>query len=636
MEMEKEMMSFLVNRSYALAVCFILSLSLLMVHQNVSAQTQTCNKLVVNASSSSKYSYSQSSSRYAFDSNLRTFWSAPNVGSWVQADLGASRNLCSVSIAWYRGNQRSSNFVISVSNDGASFTQVYAGKSSGTTNALEFYDFPDTQGRYVKVVVNGNSRNNSATINEIQINGFITSDTAAPIVSISSPGNGASYTSAQTVAINAAASDNIGVTRVEFYDGGALKATAMASPYSYNWTISRADNGTHYWVVKAYDAAGNFATTAATSVNVNIPKPDATAVSIGPKPIVTTDIAKGTLFASPNGSGTTCSLLAPCDIWTVVDKARGGDVVFLRGGTYPVSVNLTFDNVGSAAAPIIYESYPGESAVFDGIQHAKGTNIVIKVSGKFIALRNFEVKNMPMQGFWITGTDNVFDSLHVHHNGLSGIQVYSPYDDFPYNTFGSRNTIKNCVVHDNFDEGFISSAGFANGGNADGISISSGTDNSVENNLVYHNSDDGIDAWRSTNTYIGYNISTANGVADGNGNGIKAGGASPSKGTVVEHNLSYSNLSSGIDYNLCVAARFSNNTTWNNLRSYVLGSDTVASNNIGSEAARSGTGVATNNSWQRAGSLKFMSTDDKSAKFLMPESGGGFDDIGAFVVTTLP
>lgn len=367
-----------------------------------------------------------------------------------------------------------------------------------------------------------------------------------------------------------------------------------------------------------------------TSVHAGTIASDGTKVSIkiGPKPFVATALAKGTLFASPTGSGTTCSLASPCSIWTVISKAKSGSVVFLRGGTYAVSKTITFGNVGSAGAPIIYESYPGESAVFDGIANPKGAKIAINVSGKFIRLRNFEVKNMPMQGFWIQGTDNVLDGLHVHHNSLSGIQVYSPYDSFPYNTYGSRNVIKNCIVHDNFDEGTMVS-GFANGGNADGISISSGANNRVENNLVYHNSDDGIDAWRSTDTYFGYNISYGNGIANGNGNGIKAGGISPSRGTIVEHNLVYSNRATGIDYNTGSSVTIINNTTWNNKQGYYKGSDTVLEYNISAESLRSGGSVEVDNSWQRSGKVTFISTDPKSTNFLVPSIGGGFQDIGA-------
>ena len=74
-------------------------------------------------------------------------------------------------IAWYNGDKRQNNFVISVSNDGTTFTDVFTGKSSGTTSSSEKYDFPDVTARYVKITVNGNTQNNWATITEIDVYG---------------------------------------------------------------------------------------------------------------------------------------------------------------------------------------------------------------------------------------------------------------------------------------------------------------------------------------------------------------------------------------------------------------------------------------------------------------------------------
>ncbi|MCP4226239.1 MAG: hypothetical protein GY773_23125, partial [Actinomycetia bacterium] len=74
-----------------------------------------------------------------------------------------------------------------------------------------------------------------------------------------------------TTAVSADASDNVGVTRVEFYDGTTLKGTDTTSPYSYAWTFSSIDNGSHSWTAKAYDAAGNERTSSALSLTVDIP-----------------------------------------------------------------------------------------------------------------------------------------------------------------------------------------------------------------------------------------------------------------------------------------------------------------------------------------------------------------------------
>jgi hypothetical protein len=107
------------------------------------------------------------------DNNLNTRWSNLGVGSFIQADLGGQKTICGVDIAWYRGNLRVNNFVISVSNDGTIFTNVFTGKSSGTTLSSETYVLPGgTTGRYVRITVNGNTENNWASITELSVEGF--------------------------------------------------------------------------------------------------------------------------------------------------------------------------------------------------------------------------------------------------------------------------------------------------------------------------------------------------------------------------------------------------------------------------------------------------------------------------------
>src|SRR5262249_8593901 len=98
----------------------------------------------------------------------------------------------------------------------------------------------------------------------------ISIDIQGPTVSLSSPATGTTYTTAQTVNINATASDNVGVTRVEFFDGSTLKATVTSPPYTYAWPITSASNGTHTWTARAWDLAGNGTTSAASTVTVNI------------------------------------------------------------------------------------------------------------------------------------------------------------------------------------------------------------------------------------------------------------------------------------------------------------------------------------------------------------------------------
>ncbi len=94
-------------------------------------------------------------------------------------------------------------------------------------------------------------------------------DTTAPTVSIAS--SATSVTSAATITLTATATDNVGVARVEFYDGATLLGADLTAPYTWQVALSSANNGTHAYTARASDAAGNAATSAAVSVAVSIP-----------------------------------------------------------------------------------------------------------------------------------------------------------------------------------------------------------------------------------------------------------------------------------------------------------------------------------------------------------------------------
>ncbi len=99
-------------------------------------------------------------------------------------------------------------------------------------------------------------------------------DTTPPTVSLAASPAGPTYTSAQTVALTATASDNSGtVSKVEFYDGSTLVATDTASPFTYAWSITNANNGTHNWTATAYDPSNNSATSTPLALTVNISGP---------------------------------------------------------------------------------------------------------------------------------------------------------------------------------------------------------------------------------------------------------------------------------------------------------------------------------------------------------------------------
>lgn len=106
------------------------------------------------------------------DSDLASAWAASGAGQWIRYDLQAPQTVSHVGVAWYRGDKGRMSFEIQTSDDGSSFTTVYSGQSSGTTTAVETYDFPDVSARYVRILGHGNSVNSWNLIAETEIHGL--------------------------------------------------------------------------------------------------------------------------------------------------------------------------------------------------------------------------------------------------------------------------------------------------------------------------------------------------------------------------------------------------------------------------------------------------------------------------------
>ncbi|SDW66126.1 right-handed parallel beta-helix repeat-containing protein [Paenibacillus sp. CF384] len=88
-----------------------------------------------------------------------------------------------------------------------------------------------------------------------------------------------------------------------------------------------------------------------------------------------------TFYASPSGSGTTCSLASPCSLTGARDKVRtvnsgmSGDIeVILRGGKYYLSSTLTFNenDSGKNGYRVYWKNYTGETPDLIGGQLITG------------------------------------------------------------------------------------------------------------------------------------------------------------------------------------------------------------------------------------------------------------------------
>ena len=119
----------------------------------------------------------------AIDANLTTRWSGNGDGATLTVDLGSVQLVTSVRIAAFSGNTRANIFAIQLSDGVGSFSTVFDGQSSGTTTALQPFDFTDQPARFVRYLGHGNTDPTKATwnsVSEIQVWGRSCADCPTP------------------------------------------------------------------------------------------------------------------------------------------------------------------------------------------------------------------------------------------------------------------------------------------------------------------------------------------------------------------------------------------------------------------------------------------------------------------------
>ena len=137
-------------------------------------------------------------------------------------------------------------------------------------------------------------------------------DGQPPVVSVSSPTEGATVSG--TVTVTANASDDVAVAGVQFLlDGVNLGSEDSSAPYSISWNTTTAANGSHTLSARARDAAGNQATSLLVSVNVNN-----VAGPVGLVAAYALNEGSGTTTADSSGSNYTGNLFNAS--WTTAGK----------------------------------------------------------------------------------------------------------------------------------------------------------------------------------------------------------------------------------------------------------------------------------------------------------------------------
>jgi len=162
---------------------------------------------------------------------------------------------------------------------------------------------PIQRGQTWDVGFNGSGSFSGSSIVSVTINGQLVpvdggsgnpgggGDTTLPTITLAA--SATAVTTPAPFTLTATASDNVGVVRVEFFDGATLIGTDTTSPFTFTITPSAAINGSHAYTAKAFDAAGNNRTSNTATVSINVQAAPAAVFRVNTQGRITKN---GTLF----------------------------------------------------------------------------------------------------------------------------------------------------------------------------------------------------------------------------------------------------------------------------------------------------------------------------------------------------
>ena len=220
----------------------------------------------------------------------------------------------------------------------------------------------------------------------ITVTVFPRGDRTPPVLTLLHPAAGTVLSG--IVDVNIDASDNIGVTLVEFYVNGELVDTDNNAPWGFAWNTSTLPIGTHSLYVKGFDAAGNVGTIPSTIFTI-ADNPDVTApiltllfpaagsqltgnVDIVVDAIDDVGVTQVEFYIDGNLVSTNPS--APWEYtWNTTGYSSGTHVLFVKGydaagniGTIP-STDFEILDQSDTIPPTLTLLYPAAGSTIQGI-----------------------------------------------------------------------------------------------------------------------------------------------------------------------------------------------------------------------------------------------------------------------------
>ncbi len=282
------------------------------------------------------------------------------------------------------------------------------------------------------------------------------------------------------------------------------------------------------------------------------------------------EISEAAIYASPNGNGdgTFSSPYSFTNAIAVLNNQNSNyKTLYLLGGSYDISNNVTLTRNGSEQGMITLAAYNDEEVILDFTNQPFGDSYRgVTVSGRYWYIYGIEITKAGDNGMLVSGFYNRIENCVFSFNQDSGFQLSrSSSAQISKETWPSYNYILNCTSYGNYDSLRETDIGE----DADGFAakLTSGDMNIFNGCISYRNSDDGWDLYCKDETnpcgtviimncvsfqngYPFMDYENRNTVTEaGDGNGFKMGSKEISIPHVIINCIAFENLAKGFDDN---------------------------------------------------------------------------------------
>lgn len=306
------------------------------------------------------------------------------------------------------------------------------GVSVGTDNSAPYAaNYTAVSGSHTLTAKATDNAGAQTTSSQITIN---VSNDPAPVVTITSPANGATFTNGDNVTINATATDNGTVTQVEFFVDNVSVGVDNSAPYSANYVIT---SGSHTIIAKGTDNGGAVGTSASVIISsqANIPPSVAiTAPANGANytaPAVVTinasasDAAPGTVanvefFVNGVSIGTDATAPYTIDWVSTIGVKQLTAKATDNQGAVTTSAAVTIDVADPNALPYkiatlsntcVDEEFCLPIIAVDSVANIIGYDIIINYDKIKVHPHDIVIGNALIDPSYVSYTANVIDSL---------------------------------------------------------------------------------------------------------------------------------------------------------------------------------------------------------------------------------